>query len=83
VAVKTYTKGVSSVDMINMRHSWKIDENHYRIYGRDGEPYTVFVVVENGVIKVIACPCVAGTFNNPCFHKAVVVRRLLREKQIV
>jgi len=81
--VKTFTKNVTSSEMANLRHAWKIDENHYRVFGRDGDSYVVFIVVDNKVIIVIACPCQAGSFGNPCFHKTVVTRRLLREKQIV
>lgn len=81
--VKTYTKSVSSVDMANLRHAWKIDDNHYRVFGREGDDYIVFVVIENFVIKIILCPCQAGIYGNICFHKTVVTRRLLREKQIV
>lgn len=81
--VKTYTRGVKSVDMVNFRHAHKIDDNHYKVYGRDGAPYTVFVVIENDVLKIIMCPCNAGRFESVCFHKTVVVRRLLREKLIV
>lgn len=77
--VKTYARHVSPIDMINYRHAWKIDDNHYKVYGREADPYVVFVVVENGVVKIIGCPCHIGSFGEPCFHKAVVVRRLLRE----
>jgi len=80
--IKTYSKSVKSVDMINLRHAWKIDDNHYRVYGRDGIEYIVFVVIENGQVKIIACPCVAGVHGDKCFHAAVVIRRLYREKQI-
>jgi len=83
--VKTYARGVKPVDMVNYRHAHKIDDFHYKVYGRDGNPYTLFVVVDKKrkVLITIACPCEIGLHNGLCFHKTVVVRRLLREKQIV
>lgn len=80
--VKTYTDSVKPVDMINLRHAHKIDDNHYKIYGRDGNPYIVFVYWDSFGIPHIMCPCYAGSHNAPCFHAAVVLRRLIREKKV-
>lgn len=78
--VTKYARSVKPSVMANLRHAWKIDDTHYRVFGRDSDGYVVFVVVENKAVKVIACPCEARKI---CFHETVVFKRLLREKLIV
>lgn len=81
--VVKYARSVKSVDMINRRHAHKIDENHYRVFGREGIPYKIFVAYnKSGRIVALLCPCFRGLRNLSCFHAGVVYKRLQREGKV-
>jgi hypothetical protein len=77
--IKTYSRHVKPKDMAYFRRAWKIDDNHYRVYSRDGEPYILFVYWDSKGKVHILCPCPAGSHNNPCFHGTILLKRLDRE----
>jgi hypothetical protein len=74
MAIKTYPRSVSAIEMTRHRRAWKIGKNTWRVYGREGKPYIV-----NQDARGLHCPCHAGLFDQACFHKVVVMKRIKRE----
>lgn len=76
MSVKTFPKSVPPAEMLRHRRAWRLAENLFRVFGRQGNEYLIPVV--DGCPR---CPCERGRRMRECFHALLVMLRLQREEK--
>ena len=74
MATRVFDQRTPAPEVMNHRRAWRVDD-HYEVVSRSAkERYRVDV--EGGMPL---CTCTAARYGRPCYHAAVVLRRVMRE----
>lgn len=73
--VKRFSEKTPGIEMVARRRCWREPDGRLRVYRRDGRPLRLWVD-QDGILR---CPCESGSWDHPCYHATVALRRLLRE----
>jgi|SRR5215831_1409056 len=80
MAVATFARHTPKATMLKRRHAWRIGEGLFRVFGRQGDRYTVRVVAGQPVCECVAATGDHGRFTpRRCWHVDLVSARLTRE----
>jgi SWIM zinc finger len=70
-----FKRHIPGPTVMNRRRAWKVGETQYEVVSRAADQ-RYRVEVEGGMPL---CSCEAARFGRPCYHAAVVLRRLMNE----
>lgn len=74
-SVRVFDRRTPPVEMMAHRRAWRVGPATFRVVGRDGQQRYAVRVLDG----VPHCNCPAGRHGRPCYHAALVLRRLGRE----